>query len=79
LLILWFQDAKTENEIAKLKIPTLILHGNKDIIVLPGNGKILAENIHHSKLLRWQDGSHAMLFQYPESIASEINDFLGSS
>jgi pimeloyl-ACP methyl ester carboxylesterase len=74
----WGQDEVTAQKIRQLSIPVLILNGSADIIIPPINSTILARAIPHAKLVRWQDGGHAMIYQYPKQMAYSINGFLGN-
>lgn len=76
LMIEWFGNNNAGEEIRKIHKPTLILSGSKDIVVHPANSMILADIIHQAKLLRWEDGGHAMMFQFPIEIANAISNFL---
>lgn len=76
LILNWANDKNTFKEIAHLQTPTLILNGGADILLPPINSDIFAKNIRHSTLIRWQEGGHVMIFQYPIEIADRINNFL---
>jgi pimeloyl-ACP methyl ester carboxylesterase len=56
----------------------LILNGKADIVIPPANSVILAKVIPRAQLVRWNDGGHAMIFQYPEAIGDEINNFMAA-
>ena len=76
LITSWCEDQTVAPKIYRLLIPTLILSGDKDTTVPPLNSRILATNIKSSKWVRWKEGGHAMVFQFPVEIADEINAFL---
>lgn len=77
LLVLdWVNDNATAKKIAALSMPTLILNGEKDEMIPPINSVILAETIPHAKIKRWPNGGHMMTYQFPNSIADAIVDFL---
>jgi hypothetical protein len=40
------------------------------------NSVILANTIPHAQLIRWKQGGHAMIYQYPEQIATRVADFI---
>ena len=75
LVLHWLQEDRAWDKIARLTMPTLIINGKADIVIPPLNSVILSERIPHAKLLQWEDGGHAILFQYPEEIAAEIHVF----
>lgn len=75
----WTNDDLTAEKLHKLSMPVLILNGEADIVIPPVNSVILAHAIPHSKLLRWKEGGHAMIYQYPEEIANKISRFIDST
>lgn len=58
-----------------INVPTLILHGNKDILVPPQNATILAEAIPNSKLIFFENSAH-YLAEEIESVLETIISFL---
>jgi pimeloyl-ACP methyl ester carboxylesterase len=76
LILNWVADDKSAEKLAQLNVPTLILNGQADVVIPPVNSCLLACAIPHAKLVRWQEGGHAMVFQFPESLAQVINNFL---
>jgi pimeloyl-ACP methyl ester carboxylesterase len=75
LVMHWVHDDATAMRIAQLQLPVLILNGMKDGIIPPVNSIILASIIPNAQLLRWQNGGHAMIYQYPDDIAEAISRF----
>ncbi len=78
LVLKWTKDNVTAKSIAKLHLPVLILNGLADQVIPPKNSIILADTIPHAELKRWQNGGHAMIYQYPESIANAVNTFIAA-
>jgi pimeloyl-ACP methyl ester carboxylesterase len=78
-IVNWLHDNTAARKIAKLRMPVLILNGKADIIIPPVNSVILAHTIPKAILLRWQEGGHAMIYQFPEEIGNAINNFLLTS
>lgn len=76
LILNWANDEATAKKIADLHLPVLVLNGTADSVIPPINSIILVDTIPHAKLQRWQDGGHAMIYQYPKSIANAVNDFI---
>jgi pimeloyl-ACP methyl ester carboxylesterase len=56
--------------------PTLIVHGNKDIVVTPINAFILAEHLPNAQLIMYPDANHAAYSQYAESFLENARSFL---
>ena len=76
LILSWLNDNATAKKINNLQIPVLVLNGESDVVIPPINSHILANNIPHAQLIRWKEGGHAMIYQYPEEIGNEINNFI---
>jgi pimeloyl-ACP methyl ester carboxylesterase len=74
----WLLDDATAKKLSSLSLPVLILNGKADIVIPPANSVILAKTIPHAQLVRWNDGGHAMIFQYPEAMGDEINNFIAA-
>lgn len=56
--------------------PTLVMHGKKDILVLPQNGEILASRIPNAKLCLFDDSAHALFSQEPLPVSRALVSFL---
>jgi len=65
----------THGRLQKIKVPTLILHGRKDVEIPPENGSILAEAIPNAKLVYLEKSAHSLAEEMREVI-SLITDFL---
>lgn len=78
LVIHWIEDDKTAARIAHMQIPVLILNGDADIVIPPINSSILAQTIPNAELLRWHEGGHGMIYQFPLQLARVINDFIAT-
>ncbi|MEO8401509.1 MAG: alpha/beta hydrolase [Gammaproteobacteria bacterium] len=78
LIMDWLDDNETARKISKLHLPVLILNGEADIVIPPINSTILANRIRHAQLVRWKEGGHAMIYQFPEEIGNKINTFIAT-
>lgn len=72
----WLADEVTAKKMAHLRLPVLLLNGSADTVIPPVNSTILAHTLPHATLLRWKEGGHAMIYQYPEALAQSVNDFI---
>lgn len=75
----WFNDEATAKKISQLSLPSLILNGKEDQVIPPINSTILANTLRHARLVTWKQGGHGMIYQYPQAIAKQINQFLVST
>jgi pimeloyl-ACP methyl ester carboxylesterase len=56
--------------------PTLIVHGNKDIVVTPINAFILAEHLPNAQLIMCADSSHGAFYQHRKAFLEHVKIFL---
>ena len=64
------------SRLSEIKAPTLVIHGETDRLVPPGNGKLIAESISGSKLVMIPNASHIYMTDQPEASHQAIMDFL---
>ena len=65
-----------EDRVSSIKVPTLIIHGDADLIVPPKNAQMINEKILNSELVMIQGGPHWSFIQYFEQFNKAIIDFL---
>lgn len=71
----WLTDFR--GDLAKIKIPVLVLHGDDDRIVpFAGSGKRTHEAIPSSKLVVIAGGPHGILWTHGEEVAQAMLEFL---
>jgi pimeloyl-ACP methyl ester carboxylesterase len=65
-------DTRTDRriELSKITQPTLIVNGNRDIMLPTINSHVLAEHIPNAQLVVYPDSGHGAHFQYPQSFLS---------
>jgi pimeloyl-ACP methyl ester carboxylesterase len=56
--------------------PTLIVHGNKDVVVMPINAFLLAEHLPNAQLIMYPDASHGAQSQHAEIFLEHARLFL---
>jgi pimeloyl-ACP methyl ester carboxylesterase len=59
--------------------PTLIVHGSKDVVVMPINAFILAEHLPNAQLIMYPDASHGAQSQHAEVFLQHARLFLRGS
>jgi pimeloyl-ACP methyl ester carboxylesterase len=55
---------------------TLIIHGNKDIVVAPINALTLAEHLPNAQLIVYADSSHGAHYQHAKTFLEHVKPFL---
>jgi pimeloyl-ACP methyl ester carboxylesterase len=58
--------------------PTLVVYGNKDIVVLPINAFILAERLPDAQLIMYPDSNHGAQYQHAELFLKHAKLFLSA-
>jgi pimeloyl-ACP methyl ester carboxylesterase len=64
--------------LGNIKHPTLIVHGTKDIVVLPINAFRLAEHLPDAQLIMYPDSSHGGHYQHAELFLKHAKLFLSA-
>lgn len=59
-----------------IKAETLILHGEKDLMLAKEHVPYLLENISGSKLISWPDGKHNIHLRYADEFNKKVSEFL---
>jgi pimeloyl-ACP methyl ester carboxylesterase len=62
----------------QVKHPTLVVHGNKDIVVQPVNAFILAERLPDAQLIIYPDSSHGAQYQHAALFLKHAKQFLSA-
>lgn len=74
----WLTDFR--GDLAKIKIPVIVIHGDDDRIVpFATSGKLTHESIPGSKLVAIPGGPHGILWTHGEEVASAMLAFLKES
>ncbi len=66
----------TYDRLRQIRMPTLILHGKRDILVPPENSSILAEAIPNAKLIYFKKSAHGLIYEEMEKMTRVLSDFL---
>ena len=74
----WHEDFR--KDVAKIDIPTLVIHGDADRIVpFAAAGKRTASMIKGARLVTIKDGPHCISWTHAEEVNRELVNFLGSA
>ena len=61
----------------RIDVPTLILHGDSDVLTPVRKGRALRTKIRGSEIWVFQGCTHAVILEYPERVARHVREFLG--
>ncbi|XP_073981058.1 valacyclovir hydrolase isoform X1 [Rhodnius prolixus] len=64
-----------KNDLAKIKAPTLIVHGDKDPVVPLEHAEFLKEKISNSTLVRFPNGKHNLHLRFYEEFNNLVENF----
>lgn len=64
------------HELAKFKIPTLVIVGENDIVVTPNIAKLVCKYISHAALKIVSGAGHSVYFEKPDEFNKLVLDFL---
>jgi pimeloyl-ACP methyl ester carboxylesterase len=63
----------------KIRQPTLIVHGNKDVVVTPINALLLVQHLPNAQLIIYPDASHLAHSQHAETFLKHVQLFFQGS
>jgi non-heme chloroperoxidase len=73
----WHEDFR--NDVARIDVPTLVIHGAADRIVpISAAGERTAKLIKGARLLAINDGPHAVTWTHADEVNAELVNFLGA-
>ena len=64
------------DRIAKIKVPTLIIHAKDDLLQLYHNAEFAASTIPGSKLMNYESGGHILLIVEQAAVSKAVNDHI---
>jgi len=67
---------KATDRLHRIASPTLVITGDRDLLIPPGNSDILAEHIPGARLVKVPGGSHGFNIETPEVFNREVLGFL---
>lgn len=65
-----------ESRLGKIRVPTLLLAGERDLLVSPSSLQDLQQGIENSKLVRLDGAGHLAFVTQPRRVAEEVRRFL---
>jgi non-heme chloroperoxidase len=70
------RDADLRNDLANIRVPTLIVHGVNDRVCLFDLAKVMREDIKGSQLVQIEKAGHGLYFEERERVNSELVKFI---
>jgi pimeloyl-ACP methyl ester carboxylesterase len=68
----------TYERLPQVKASTLILQGDRDLLVVPGNADILHERMPDSRVVSITNAGHCFFWEQPEQSAKAVIEFLSA-
>lgn len=63
----------------QIRQTTLIVHGNKDVVVMPINALLLVQHLPNAQLIMYPDASHAAFSQHADTFLKHVQLFFQGS
>ena len=60
-------------ELARLRCPTLVMHGKEDRLIMPANAQVLANRIQGAELMEVDDASHWLMTDQNRIVVSALS------
>jgi 3-oxoadipate enol-lactonase len=70
------QSFDAYERLPRIEQPTLVIHGDRDVLVPPENGRIIAGRIPGAELRIIEDAAHMFFWEKTEESASQVVEFL---
>jgi 3-oxoadipate enol-lactonase len=67
------------SRLPEIAAPTLVIHGESDQLIPPGNGKLIAARIPGAKLVLIPHASHILSTDQPDALHQAVLEFLSAS
>lgn len=68
--------AVSETALTRLRVPTWVVHGTDDVLVLPAAGEMTARLVPHARLSLYEGCGHSVFFERPERFNAELLAFV---
>jgi pimeloyl-ACP methyl ester carboxylesterase len=73
----WYAPGRGADAVLpKLRAPTLVTDGTRDIVVPPENARLIAKRLPNARAVLFRGGGHAFLFQFHARFGRLVRDFL---
>jgi pimeloyl-ACP methyl ester carboxylesterase len=69
-------EDKSFEYLKSIRQPTLVVNGDKDVIIYSVNSFILQQHLPNAQLLLYPDANHGSQYQYPELFVQHVSLFL---
>jgi pimeloyl-ACP methyl ester carboxylesterase len=77
-VVKWAQWSEEDRDaaLAAVRQPTLVVNGNRDVMLPTINSYTIAQRIPNAQLIIYPDSGHASQFQYPKLFQANLRQFL---
>jgi pimeloyl-ACP methyl ester carboxylesterase len=70
------EDFNVDQRLERLRMPTLVLAGDRDLLVSEGSLRALCDGVPHARLVQLKGCGHLGFVTQPERVATEVRRFL---
>ena len=71
-------EEKSFEYLKSIRQPTLVVNGDKDVIIYSVNSFILQQHLPNAQLILYPDANHGSQYQYPELFVQHVSLFLNA-
>ena len=75
----WLRDVDLRAEVASVRTPTLLIHGERDPLMPLGAARWLAQTLPQTRLETFADAAHAPFLHDPDRFTALVGDFCHAS
>jgi pimeloyl-ACP methyl ester carboxylesterase len=74
----WLRREDLTARLGEISVPTLVIHGEEDVIIPITAGEEMANGVQNGRLVRIADAGHTPNLEDPDAVNAAISDFLES-
>ena len=74
----WLQREDLSSRLGEISVPTLVIHGEEDIIIPIAAGEEMADGVQNGSFVRVANAGHTANLEDPDAVNAAISDFVES-
>ncbi|WP_407936867.1 alpha/beta fold hydrolase [Jiella pelagia] len=73
------RPAEYAQTLQTIRVPTLVIHGEQDRVLLPATGEYTAQMVEHAKLLVYEGIGHTPFWEASDRFNADVTAFIESA
>ena len=74
----WLRREDLSSQLGEISVPTLVIHGEEDVIIPIAAGEEMADGVQNGRLVRVANAGHTSNLEDPGAVNAAISDFVES-